>query len=232
MIQIHLPSGKNLNKVFLKSKEYLLKNNDLILEGKLDNEYNVMRKNAISLIKLYIKEKLEKKSLSKDEKGLYNKLYKECNEFSLELQKKGSILYNLDILKVKKDKSIFWYLGVFLIVFTIYIFPYVLGILCMIHYKKNLISKIASNFGFSDEDLKLYGLDRYVYSDKFLKELLNNKEESNKKIEEFFKNIIYYIGPIQCALKTRDALFQINELFEKLSKKKDEEWSKFKVEKI
>ena len=232
LIQIHLPSGKNLNKVFLKSKEYLLKNNELILEGKMDNEFNVMRKNAISLIKLYIKEKLEKKSLSKDEKGLYNKLYKECNEFSLELQKKGSILYNLDILKVKKDRSILWYYGVIFIVYFIYIIPLALGILCMIHYKKNLISKIASNFGFSDEDLKLYGLDRYVYSDKFLKELLNNKEESNKKIEEFFKNIIYYIGPIQCALKTRDALFQINELFEKLSKKKDEEWSKFKVEKI
>ena len=113
-----------------------------------------------------------------------------------------------------------------------YIIPLVFSFLCMSIYNKNLISKIASNFGFSDEDLKLYGLDRYVYSDKFLKELLNNKEESNKKIEEFFKNIIYYIGPIQCALKTRDALFQINELFEKLSKKKDEEWSKFKVEKI
>ena len=36
IIQIHLPSGKNVNKLFLKSKQYLIKNNSLILEGKLD----------------------------------------------------------------------------------------------------------------------------------------------------------------------------------------------------
>ena len=102
----------------------------------------------------------------------------------------------------------------------------------MDHYQKNLISKIALNFGFSEEDLKLYGLDRYIYSEKFLKELSDNKDKSNKKIEEFFENIIYYIGPIQCALKTRAAMFNINELFEKLSNKKDEEWNKFKVEKL
>ena len=80
----------------------------VILEGKLDNEFNSMRENATSLIKLYIKEKLEKKSLSKEEKNLYNKLYKECNEFSLKLgTTSGSILYNLDILKVKKDQWAF-----------------------------------------------------------------------------------------------------------------------------
>ena len=234
LIQIYLPNGKNLNKIFLKSKEYLLKNNNLILEGKLDNEYNVMRKNAISLIQLYIKEKLEKKSLSKNEKALYNKLYEECNEFSLLLRKNGgSILYNLDILKVKKDKKILNYIGtVFYTLLGILIIPFFIGALLVYHYQKNLISKIALNFGFSEEDLKLYGLDRYIYSEKFLKELSDNKDKSNKKIEEFFENIIYYIGPIQCALKTRAAMFNINELFEKLSNKKDEEWNKFKVEKL
>lgn len=119
LIQIHLPSGKNLNKIFLKSKEYLAKNNGLILEGKLNDEYEAMQKNAISLIKLYIKEKLEKKSLSKDEKALYNKLYKECNEFVLKLQKSGSITYNLDILKVKKDKR-FWFVLFFFFFLILY----------------------------------------------------------------------------------------------------------------
>jgi len=232
LIQIHLPSGKNLNKVFLKSKEYLLKNNNLILEGKLDNEYNAMRKNSISLINLYIKEKLEKKSLSKDEKDLYNKLYKECNEFSLQLQKKGSILYNLDILKVTKDKSFLLLIVNLCIIFQFLIFPIFIGKFCNDHYKENLISKIASTFGFCEEDLKLYGLDRYIYRDEFLKELSDNKDKFNEKIKTFFEDIIYYIGPIQCALKTRDAMFQINELFEKLSNKKDEEWTKFKVEKL
>ena len=114
----------------------------------------------------------------------------------------------------------------------ILVIPVIIGAFLMDHYQKNLISKIALNFGFSEEDLKLYGLDRYIYSEKFLKELSDNKGKSNKKIEEFFENIIYYIGPIQCALKTRDTMFNINELFEKLSNKKDEEWNKFKVEKL
>ena len=229
IIQIHLPNGKNINKLFLKSKQYLLKNNSLILEGKLDNEFISMQKNATSLIKLYIKEKLEKKSLSKEEKNLYNKLYKECNEFSLKLgTTSGSILYNLDILKVKKDQ---W---AFSKIFGL-IFPSFFG---GPHrrendYGKNIISKIALRFGFSEKDIYFYGLDKYIFSEKFLKDGSDkDSKNSAEKMESFFEDIIYYIGPIQCALKARDALFQINEIFEKLSNKKDEEWNKFEVEKI
>jgi hypothetical protein len=48
-----------LNKLFQISKEYYFKNNKIILEGKLDEEFNTMKENAALLIKLYIKEKLE-----------------------------------------------------------------------------------------------------------------------------------------------------------------------------
>ena len=234
IIQIHLPTGKNLNKLFLKSKQYVIKNNSLILEGKLDNEFNSMKENATSLIKLYIKEKLEKKSLTKDEKNLYKKLYKECNEFALKLRTNcGNILYNLNILKVKTDKKAFFYLSIFFAQFYIFIIPVFLSMLCAFFYTKNLISKIALSFGFSEEDIYFYGLDKYVFTEKFLKDITDkDSEKSNKKIQAFFEDIIYYIGPIQCALKARDALFQIKEMFEKLSNKKDEEWNKFKVEKI
>jgi GTP-binding protein EngB required for normal cell division len=58
IIQIHLPTGKNLNKLFLISKNYILKNNSTILEGKLNDEYEIMEKNTNSLIKIYIKEKI------------------------------------------------------------------------------------------------------------------------------------------------------------------------------
>lgn len=91
---------------------------------------------------------------------------------------------------------------------------------------------IALNFGFNKEDIYFYGLDKYIYSEKFVKDLEDNKEKLLEKIENFFQHIIYYIGPIQCALKARDSLLQINEMLEKLSNKKDEEWNKFKVEKI
>ena len=234
IIQIHLPTGKNLDKLFLKTKQYVLKNNSLILEGKLDNEFNSMKENATSLIKLYIKEKLEKNSLTKDEKNLYKKLYKECNEFALKLRTNcGNILYNLDILKVKTDKTTFYYIGEFFLRFFILVIPFFIGILFLSVYEKNLISKIASSFGFSEEDLYFYGLDKYIFSEKFLKDLSDkDSKEITKKIKAFFEDIIYYIGPIQCALKARDALFQIKEMFEKLSNKKDEEWTVFKVEKI
>ena len=89
------------------------------------------------------------------------------------------------------------------------------------------------SFGFSEEDIYFYGLDKYIFSEKFLKDVSDkDNEKSVKKIKSFFKDIIYYIGPIQCALKAREALFQINEIFEKLSNKKDEEWNKFEAEKI
>ena len=161
------------------------------------------------------------------------KLYKECNEFALKLRtSSGNILYDLDILKVKTNPTIFLVIGIISYFFYVFIFPLIIYILCMDTYKKNLISKIALNFGFSEEDIYFYGLDKYIYSDEFLKGLSDNKEKSIGKIKSFFENLIYYIGPIQCALKARDALFQIDQIFDKLSKKKDEEWNKFKVERI
>ena len=234
IIQIHLPTGKNINKLFLKSKQYLLRNNNLILEGKLDNEFISMRENAASLIKLYIKEKLEKKSLSNEEKNLYKKLYKECNEFSLKLETtSGSILYNLDILKVKTDQTATIIIGIIFGMFYIFILPLFIYALSVYKCRKNIISQIALSFGFSEEDIYFYGLDKYIFSEKFLKDVSDKDyKKSEGKIKSFFEDIIYYIGPIQCALKARDAVLQINEIFEKLSNKKDEEWNKFEVEKI
>lgn len=232
IIQIYLPKGKNLNKIFFKSKQYLLKNNSLILEGKLDNEFNLMRENANTLIQFYIKEKLEKKSLTKDEKNLYEKLYKECNEFSSKLcTNGGSVLYNLDILKVKIDPIGYLILGIISCLVSFFVIPLFIYAFCFYKIQKNIISNIASSLGFSEEDINFYGLDKYIYSEKFLKDLGNN-EKSFGKIKKFFKDIIYFIGPIQSALKARDSLFQISEIFEKFSNKKDEDWNKFKVEKI
>ena len=98
---------------------------------------------------------------------------------------------------------------------------------CVVKINKNLLSNIALNFGFSEKDIYSYGLDKYVFTEEILKD-----KYSNEKIKEFFANIIYYTGPIQCAIKTRKALNQINDMFDKLSNRKDEEWIKFKVEKI
>ena len=76
IIQVNLLTGKNLNKLFLISKNYIFKNNNKILGGELDDEYKIMNDKASSLVKLYIKEKLEKKSLTKRDKDSYKELYK------------------------------------------------------------------------------------------------------------------------------------------------------------
>ena len=232
IIQVNLLTGKNLNKLFLISKNYIFKNNNKILGGELDDEYKIMNDKALSLVKLYIKEKLEKKPLTKRDKDSYKELYKVCNEFAHKLQNSGSILYNLDILNVKTDPTFYHNLALCTLPFFIFIIPYFIAICCVVKINKNLLSNIALNFGFSEKDIYSYGLDKYVFTEEILKDANEKSENSNEKIKKFFANIIYYTGPIQCAIKTREALNQINDMFDKLSNRKDEEWIRFKVEKI
>ena len=50
----------------------------------------------------YIKEKIKDKSLSKENKNELNILYNKCNQFIQSLKDKCSILYNMNILKIKE----------------------------------------------------------------------------------------------------------------------------------
>ena len=85
-----------------------------------------MKENTASLIKLYIKEKLENNYLSKNEKDLYARLYKESNEFVLKLQSEVSLLNNLDILKKNLIQFFMKYYWLFLkcFIFLLYLFLY------------------------------------------------------------------------------------------------------------
>ena len=108
IIQIHIPSGLNINKIFSTAKEYIIKNNELIASNKLNNDFKYMENSASLLISFFVKEKIYKKSLSKEEKKIYKQLYKEGNEFSKFLSKNCSILYKLesfDILKIIKKEN-------------------------------------------------------------------------------------------------------------------------------
>ena len=191
-----------------------------------------MKDKALSLVKLYIKEKLEKKSLTKRDKDSYKELYKVCNEFAHKLQNSGSILYNLDILNVKTDQSFYQNIMEWCGVLTVLIFTIPIGFYCKGIVNKNLLSNIALSFGFSEEDIYSYGLDKYGFTEEILRGEKEKSENLIEIIKNFFANIIYYTGPIQCAIKTREALNQINDMFDKLSNRKDEQWIKFKVEKI
>ena len=50
--------------------------------------------------------------------------------------------------------------------------------------------------------------------------------------EEFFKDLTYYIGPIQCLLKANEMYNQILDLLTELSNKNEKSWNDYKVEKI
>lgn len=54
IIQIHIPTGKNINKIFWISKEYLIENNMYLIDEK-DNEFFQMKEYTKRLIKFYIK---------------------------------------------------------------------------------------------------------------------------------------------------------------------------------
>ena len=233
IIQVHIPSGKNMNRIFSTTKEFLLKYNDLLAGDKLKDEFNKMGNNASQLIKFFIKEKIHNKSLTKEEEELYNKLYKESNEFTTMLKNSCSILYSLEMLNVKKISQLMStnIAGDILRGLTFLAVGIVgLAVVLYITTKKNLIANIAIKFGFGEQDIINYGLEEYVYGSKKSNEKFDEKSE--KKVKQLFKLLIYYIGPIQCALKSKESMAQILEIIDNLIGKKEEDWNTFKVEKI
>ena len=89
IIQIHIPTGKNINKIFWISKEYLIKNNNFLIAEK-DGEFNQMKKFTKNLINFYKKEKIEKSELNKEEEEEKKTLLKRCNDF---MDKKKRMLF-------------------------------------------------------------------------------------------------------------------------------------------
>ena len=242
IIQVHIPTGKNMNKIFTSTKDYILKNNELLVGDKLSNTFTNMENNASQLISFFIKEKLNKTSLSKEEKELYDKLYKECNEFSTMLKNSCSILYSLDILNVKSIKemitvgvvgtlinAVLGGLWIFTFGVTLVLAAFVIVGVRLIA-KKNMIGNIAIKYGFGEQDIINYGLEEYIYGSENNNE--NFEEKNEKKVKKLFTQLIYYIGPIQCAIKTKESMNQILDLIEMLCNKKDEDWNNFKVGKI
>ena len=70
-IQIYIPKGKNINKIFSTTKDYIIKNNNMLYK----NDISQCKGDVKKLINFYIKENFEKKSLTKEEGKLYNEIY-------------------------------------------------------------------------------------------------------------------------------------------------------------
>ena len=146
IIQIHIPTGKNITKVFSTTKKYIIKNNDFLY----NKDIQIAKNNTKKLISFYIKEKLENKSLTKDEKSEYNELYKRCCNIIDEYKKNCSLLYNLDILNIKS--KFLNYVGVIgsalFLPFFFLIIPIFIGFSFLHLRNNNLIDNMALKYGF------------------------------------------------------------------------------------
>ena len=235
IIQIHLPTGKNVNKIFTLSKEYLLKYNKFILEE--DNEgFKKIKENVRKLIKFFIKEKFEKQKLSQIELQKKNELYQASNDFVENIRSKNSLLYNSNTLEIRghyneAKESLF---------FSLAMIPLTIGLPLPVFFTKflpesydyfcNFISHAALEFGFDNNDINDYGLFNYLIQFSIRDNKEPDKIKINKTIMEYFGKIIDYIGPSQCLIKAKELSGEILELFNHLENKKN--WVKFEIEEI
>ena len=96
--------------------------------------------------------------------------------------------------------------------------------------RKKITGNVAIKYGFGEQDIINYGLEPYIYGADKNNDITNEKYENF--IKDFFLDLILYIGTIQNAIKVKESINQILEIFEILINKKDEEWNTFKAEKI
>ena len=230
IIQVQIPTGKNINKIFSITKEYIIKNNNNLFSKDFFEYKNYTKK----LIQYFIKEQKEGKSLTKDENEDYKRLYNICKDIVNDFKKNNCIIDNLDILEIKsKAKKLIGTISFILLPFSIFIIPLFLAIPFMYLYESNTINNIALKYGFGERDLFEYGLNNYIYPKKDQKEKKDFEiEKLEKKCKELFEQIIYYIGPIQCLIKSKELFLQIIDLLTELSNRKEEKWNNFQIEKI
>ena len=225
IIQIHIPTGKNINRVFSITKEYIIRNNN-----KLNNDLSEKKNDIKKLINYFIIEKIKKKSLSIEQSKDYNYLYKKCYNIVNVYKNECSLLYNLDILN-EKSKTLYKIGDIFglIFLFSIVLFPLAYPFLFL--GENNTINYIALLFGFGEKDIYDYELNEYIYEKKKVEDK-SQYEKEFQRIKEMFRNIFYYIGPAQCLIKSKEIFIQMINLLNELGNRSEEKWNEFKVEKI
>ena len=232
IIQVHIPTGKNLDKIFATTLEYLMRNNNDLL----NSDFFSIKNDAKKLISFYIKNKLDNKSLTNEENSQYKELYNKCNTVVSDFKKKNSILYNLNVLEIKsKSLKILGIVGMIVTApLCVFVLPLIAFIPFIILADSQIINNIAITYGFGEQDIYDYKLNKYLY-EKIKSENLDEKkktEKIQKLCSSLFENLIYYIGPIQCLIKAREQTEQIKNLLESLSLRDEYNWITFNVEKI
>jgi len=192
IIQVHIPKGKNLNKIFMISKEYLINNNKYMID-KEDEEFIQIKEDTKQLIQYFIKEKFENKKLNSKEDKERKFLLKKCNDYFDKIKNKCSFLYNYELFQIKKGIN-----PLICIPFYILLTPIALASIFLPLFFGYGINKlwdflgslsffhIGIRYGFDENDLEYYGLKKYLIS--FNNKIINDdKKEKEKK--EIMKNV-------------------------------------------
>ena len=232
IIQIHVPTGKNMNKIFWLSKEYLIKNNKYLLYEE-NNEIIQMKRYTKELIEFFIKEKIDKKELSQSEIKHKKTLLTITGAFLEKEKLESSILNNLEILNIKEGSKLKLGIGIFtaIILYPIFFVSLFLPIFVSLNQAKILlfffndeyIPNLSIQYGFDLKDLIKYNLKKYLV----IKDDENKKDIQimMKSCHEFLKNLLFYIGPIQCLIKAKELSKELFDLFEEFKNRKDNEWN-------
>ena len=140
--------------------------------------------------------------------------------------------FNLEILKTKSKflKKLGDFGSLVCLPLFVFIAPIFISLIFVELCNKNRISHISLKYGFGKKDLIDYGLNEYIFKENEYNKLKG--EVLEKKYQNIFKDILYYIGPIQCLIKAKEIFEQIINLLDNLSNKHEEEWNKFHIKKI
>ena len=186
--------------------------------------------------------------LNKEEKEEKKTLLKKCNDYIDIKKNKCSLLYNLEILNIKKGNKMKEAIGKFtaIIIYPI-IFASIVFLPCFIPYGliefvdlffDEYILYLSIQYGFDSKDLIEYDLKKYLVEkhddkEKAKDQKMNDiKTKEIQKIEntnEFFMKLLFYIGPIQCLIKAKELSKELFDLFEELKNRKEKEWITYQI---
>jgi len=247
IVQIHIPTGKNIDKVFWISKEYLIENNRYLMDEK-EKEFFQIKEYTKRLIKFYIKKKIEMNKLNKEEKEEKKTLLKKCNDYIDIKKNECSLLYNLEILNIKKGNKLKKAIGIFtgiiiypLLFVSIFFLPSFISLglyqFVDIFFDEYILS-LSIKYGFDDQDLIEYDLKKYLVEKVDDKEKTTDQKMDNiktkeiqkiKNANEFFEKLLLYIGPIQCLIKAKELSKNLFDFLEELKNRNEKDWITYNI---
>lgn len=187
--------------------------------------------------------------LNKEEKEEKKTLLKKCNDYIDIKKNKCSLLYNLEILNIKKGNKMKEAIGKFtaiiicpiiyasILFFLPYFIPYVLIQFVDLFFDEYILY-LSIQYGFDGKDLIEYDLKKYLVEkhddkekakDQKMNDIKTKEIQKIENINEFFMKLLFYIGPIQCLIKAKELSKELFDLLEKLKKRNEKDWITYKI---